>query len=360
MRRTMTTLTAIAGITALASGLALLPAAAAGAGERPRIAWHACQIDADDDLGRELDQAGGQCGDLTVPLDHARPDGRTITVAMSRLPATDRANRLGTVLLNTGGPGASGLGDVLPVREWLRDVGTRYDLIGMDPRFIGRSTPLDCGWPAGTWLRAGGPDRASFAQTAAFEADLARRCAQRHGDVLPYVTTRNTARDMDAIRAALGEPKLSYLGYSYGTYLGAVYAQMFPTRTGHMVLDSAVDPTGYGPRLLREVGQANEAALQDWARWAAAHHAEYGLGSTGAAVLATVDRVLAAAGQRPLQVGDFRVDAATVRFLLLDGDEDDRDEPSADLAATVRVLDQAVRTGHAEPTASLAESLRSS
>jgi pimeloyl-ACP methyl ester carboxylesterase len=357
MRRTMTTLTGIAAVTALAAAMALLPGGGAGAAERSRITWRACQTSADDDLGRELDQAGAQCGNLTVPLDYARPNGRTITVAMSRLPATDRANRLGTLLLNTGGPGSSGLGDVLPVREWLRDAGTRYDLIGMDPRFVGRSTPLDCGWPAGTWLRAGGPDRASFESTAAFEADLARRCAQRHGDVLPYVTTRNTARDMDAIRAALAEPTLSYLGYSYGTYLGAVYAQMFPTRVGHMVLDSAVDPTGYGPRLLREVGEANEAALQDWTKWTAVRHAEYGLGSTGAAVLATVDRILAVAEQHPLAVGDFRVNAATVRFLLLDGNADDRDEPNADLAATVRVLDEAVQTGYAEPTASLAESL---
>ena len=220
---------------------------------------------------------------------------------MSRLPATDRAHRLGTLLINTGGPGASGLSDVLPVREWLRDVGSRYDLIGMDPRFVGRSTPLDCGWPVGTWLRAGGPDRASFEQTAAFEAALARRCVQRHSDVLPYVTTRNTARDMDRIRTALGEPTLSYVGYSYGTYLGAVYAQMFPARAGHMVLDGAVDPVGYGPRLLRGAGRANEAAMQDWARWTAGHHAEYALGSTRAAVVATVDRILAVAGRRSLR-----------------------------------------------------------
>jgi pimeloyl-ACP methyl ester carboxylesterase len=341
----------------VASGIGAGPATGSVAAQGSRISWHACQTSADDDVGRELDQAGARCGDLTVPLDYARPHGRTITVAMSRLPATDRANRLGTLLLNTGGPGSPGMGDVLPVREWLRDVGTRYDLIGMDPRFVGRSTPLDCGWPAGTWLRAGGPDRASFERTVAFEAELARRCAQRHGDVLPYVTTRNTARDMDAIRAALDQPKLSYLGYSYGTYLGAVYAQMFPARVGHLVLDSAVDPTGYGPRLIREVGQANEAALRGWATWTAQRHARYGLGPTGPAVLSTVDRILAAAEQRPLSVGDFRVDAATVRFLLLDGNSDDRDEPNADLAATVRVLDEAVRTGRAAPTASLAESL---
>ncbi|WP_238005939.1 alpha/beta fold hydrolase [Dactylosporangium sp. AC04546] len=227
----------------------------------------------------------------------------------------------------------------------------------MDPRFVGRSTPLDCDWPVGTWSRAGGPDRESFQRTAVFEADLARRCAARQGGLLPYATTRNTARDIDAIRAALAEPTLSYFGYSYGTYLGAVYAQMFPTRAGRMVLDSAVDPSRYGPSLLRETGRANEAALHDWAAWTAGRHAEYGLGATETAVLSTLDGILAAAERRPVQVGAFRVDPATVRFLLFNGVADDRDGPNADLAASVRVLDSAVRTGSAEPTPSLAEVL---
>jgi pimeloyl-ACP methyl ester carboxylesterase len=343
-----------AGVTLVAGAAVAIPVSA---GERQQITWHRCQTSGDDELGHELDQAGGECGEVTVPLDYGRPDGRTITVAMSRLPAADHDNRLGSLLLNTGGPGAGGMGDVLPIREWMRDVGTRYDLIGMDPRFTGRSTPLDCGWPASTWTRAGGPDQASFDATAAFEADLARRCGEQHGDVLPYVTTRNTARDMDVIRSALGEEKLSYLGYSYGSYLGAVYAQMFPGHTDRLVLDSAVDPVAYGPRLFREVGQANEAGLRDWASWVAAHDEEQGLGVTDAAVLATVDRIRSSAAHRPLAVGDFRVDRATVTFLLLDGIDDDRAEANADLAATVRVLDRAARTGYAEPTPSLAASL---
>ena len=350
MRRLITTL-------ALAAMPIMLAGAPAVADRPPTIAWHACQTGPEDDTGAELDRAGAQCGELTVPLDYAHPGGRAISVAMSRIPATDRAHRLGSLLLNTGGPGASGLGDVLPIREWLRDAGSRYDLIGMDPRFIGRSTPLDCGWPVGTWIRAGGPDRAGFERTAAHEADLAHRCGARHEEVLAHATTRNTARDMDAIRAALGERQLSYLGYSYGTYLGSVYAQMFPSRAGRMVLDSAVDPHSYGPRLLRDVGAANEEGLRDWAKWAATHHEEQRLGATETAVLKAVDRIIAAAAERPLRVGTFRVDRETVRGLLLDAISDDRDAPSADLAATVRVLEWAAVMGHAEPTESLAETL---
>ena len=304
MRRTMTTLASITALAAIGAGAGPPPDAAAGTAPAAGIVWHDCRTGPADDLGRELDRAGAQCGDLRVPLDHTRPGGRGITVAMSRLPATDRAHRLGTLLLNTGGPGGSGLGDVLPLRDWLRDAGARYDLIGMDPRFVGRSTALDCDWPVSTWIRAGGPDRASFGRSVASAAGLAERCGARQGELLPYATTRNTARDMDAIRAALGEPELSYLGYSYGTYLGAVYAQLFPAHVGRMVLDSAVDPRAYGPRLLRGTGRANEAALRDWAAWTATRHAEYGLGATAQAVLSAVDHILAASARRPLPVGD--------------------------------------------------------
>lgn len=237
-------------VTGAASGAAVTGAAGSDrlAGYRhQRVDWGDCRQDVGDEAGGELDRAGARCAEITVPLDYTRPGGRAITIAMSRLAATDTANRIGVLLLNTGGPGAPGRTDVLPVRDWMGDVGARYDLIGMDPRFVGRSTPLDCGWPTGTWTRSAGPDRAGFDRVVKFERDLAERCARSQPDLLPYASTRNTARDMDLIRAVLGAPKLSYLGYSYGTYLGAVYAQLFPERAGRMVLDSAVDPQRYGP-----------------------------------------------------------------------------------------------------------------
>ena len=322
-----------------------------------KISWHGCARGADDDVGSALDQAGAQCGDLTVPLDYRRPQGRTITVAMSRLPARNRAERRGVLMVNTGGPGGSALGDVLVIRDWTGDVGARFDLIGLDPRFVGRSTALDCDWPVSTWIRGSGPDRAAFDRVAAFEADLARRCDAGPVEVLPFATTRNTARDMDRVRQALGESQISYLGYSYGTYLGSVYSQMFPGRTARMVLDSAVDPTSYGPRLLRPAGPANEAGLRDWAGWAARRNRQLHLGDSTAAVLATVDRIRARAALRPLRVGPFQLDQGVVTALLLDGLGDDRDEPSADLASRVQVLERAARGLPAPPTPSLAEAL---
>ncbi|MES9511786.1 alpha/beta fold hydrolase [Streptomyces sp. NPDC000609] len=128
---------------------------------------------------------------------------------------------------------------------------------------VGRSTPLDCGPPVGTNLFSAGHSRAGFEHQVALQKDLADTCRATNASVLPHVTTRNTARDMDVIRSALGERRISYSGYSYGTYLGAVYSQVFPGRTDRMVLDDAIDPRKFGPRLLREAVGENEQALAD-------------------------------------------------------------------------------------------------
>jgi len=163
-------------------------------------------------------------------LNYDDPGGRTITVAISRIRATDTDHRVGALLLNGGGPGGQTIGDPPWIRASMKQVGERYDVVGVDPRFVGRSTPLDCHWPTGSFVRGPGADRAGFDRATALAKDLADRCRTYESDVLPYVTSRNTARDMDVIRAALGERKISYLGYSYGSYLGQVYATMFPLR----------------------------------------------------------------------------------------------------------------------------------
>ncbi|ROO86827.1 alpha/beta hydrolase family protein [Actinocorallia herbida] len=311
--------------------------------------WRPCAQGPDDAVGRELDQAGAQCAELAVPLDHTRPDGRTIRLALSRLPATDRAHRVGAMVLNSGGPGEPTLGMPLRVRAAMRDVAARYDLIGLDPRFVGRSTPLDCGWPIGLWLRSAGATRARFEHQADVQRDLAERCAQRNADVLPYANTRDTARDIDLVRAALGERRISYLGYSYGSYLGAVYTQMFPGRTDRVVLDSAGDPAKWGPRATQGTEDEAERALRGWAAWAAARHDTYGLGTTRAGVLATVKGIVAAAEDRPLRVGPYEVDDQTVPYLLSVGSGDDRPAARAEFASTVRTLNEAAHGRPADP-----------
>ncbi|MES5820785.1 alpha/beta hydrolase [Streptomyces sp. RG80] len=319
--------------------------------------WKSCVLGPDDTTGKELEQAGARCADVRVPLDYSDPDGRTITVAISRIRATDTTHRVGPLLLNGGGPGGQTLGDPPWVRQAMKDVGARYDVVGVDPRFVGRSTPLDCQWPTGSAFRGAGVDRAGFDRVAAFSKDLAQRCRQHAGDVLPYVTTRNTARDLDVIRAALGEKRISYLGYSYGSYLGEVYTTMFPGRTDRVVLDGVIDPDQYGPRLLRDTGKANRHALRGWATWAAAHDATYGLGRTRGAVLAAVDRVQAAAARTPLRIGAHRVDEHAVPLVVFNGLSQDNDSAYADFAQGIRDLVRASDGHRVTPSPWLADVL---
>ncbi|GAA2912321.1 hypothetical protein GCM10011428_28780 [Streptomyces violaceus] len=188
---------------------------------------------------------------MTVPLDYSDPGGRTITVAISRIRATDTDRRVGPLLLNGGGPG--GAVARRPAVGAQGDEGRRRTL-----RRGGRRPPIHrpqhtAELPLADRLGVAraGADRAGFDRMTAFAKDLAERCRGNAGDVLPHATTRNTARDMDVVRAALGERRISYLGYSYGSYLGEVYTTMFPGRTDRVVLDGVIDPDRYGPRLLR-------------------------------------------------------------------------------------------------------------
>jgi pimeloyl-ACP methyl ester carboxylesterase len=321
------------------------------------LGWHSCQLGPADDEGAVLDQAGAQCAEVTVPLDYARPAGRTIAVAISRLPASDTARRLGPMVIDLGGPGIPVLGRVVDARLAMGDTGARFDLIGMDPRFAGRSTPLDCGWPASWVPRSAGASRRSFNTTVALASDLAGRCARTHGDVLAYASSTAIVRDMDVIRGALGEPRLSYLGYSYGTYFGAVYAQLFPDRVDRLVLDSAIDPADPGTHLHSDNAPERDRALRDWAGWAAGHDDQYHLGRTADQVLATVNAVYRAAGRHPLRVGGFDVDDTVVPGLLIDPLSDDSPDSSAELASWVQVLVRAANTGSAEPTPELDDAL---
>ncbi|HTZ26953.1 MAG TPA: alpha/beta hydrolase [Streptosporangiaceae bacterium] len=182
--------------------------------------------------------AGFQCTTLTVPLDYAHPDGATIKLAMNRLPATDKSDRIGSLLTNPGGPGGSGLGFAFGARSFFTArLRARYDIVGLDPRGVGLSSPVECKITSQEQRETSALGEATA---------LAQACQRTSGKILPYVGTDNAARDLDIARAALGEPKLDYYGASYGTLLGQVYAQMFPHNVGRMVLDSIDNPTGAG------------------------------------------------------------------------------------------------------------------
>ncbi|MFJ9365853.1 alpha/beta fold hydrolase [Nocardia sp. NPDC101769] len=294
-----------------------------------RLDWKSCDT-------RELDVA--ECADVTVPLDYTDPGGRTITVAISRVRATSLEQRRGVLLTNPGGPGESGLEFPLALRATMTaPVRARYDLIGMDPRGVGRSSGIDCGWPVGFGVEAAGIDVSSYARSVVRQGELAARCWARHGDLLPYISTRNTARDIDVVRSALGEPTINYFGTSYGTYLGAVYTQLFPEHTDRIVLDSAIDPRQYGASALQsDNGAPGEAALGQWADWAATHDAEYGLGATGQAVRARVEGLLQRSAETPIPFGPFLIDDHSLPVVLFLGIGDSRRYP--DLATQIRQL----------------------
>ena len=188
------------------------------------------------------------CGTLTVPLDYADPDGQTIELRVVRRPADEPDDRIGAMLVNPGGPGSPGSSVAGNARGYFGDALLDvFDIVGFDPRGTGRSDPVDCLSDADldTYLASDSepstPDQArDYAEVA---RGLGRGCARLSGELASHVSTQETARDMDVLRAALGERMISYFGFSYGTELGATYAELFPDRVGRFVLDGGVDPT---------------------------------------------------------------------------------------------------------------------
>lgn len=303
---------------------------------RQQLTWQPCHDAA-------LDAAGAQCAGVVVPLDYSRPDGRTITVAISRIAATDPARRRGVLLSNPGGPGGPGLGTMVSVAKGLTaDVRAQYDLIGMDPRGIGRSDAVKCAIPLPTMLFSAGFDLFGYARDTGLAAALAASCLVGDIDKLRHITTRNTARDMDVIRGALGVDRISYYGASYGTYLGAVYMQMFPQGSDRMVLDSAIDPDRYWVGMYQDMGPINEYALDDWAAWAARHDDEYHFGTTPQQVRAFVEDTIHRAAAHPVASlrDEYLVDEHTVPMMLLALLSNPK--MNANLAQVVRMVSDAV------------------
>ena len=243
------------------------------------LAWRSC-----DQVAPRL-----QCASLRVPLNYARPGGRKITLALTRLPATaPPGQRQGVLLVNPGGPGGPGRSMAANVGQGLDpSVAADYDIIGFDTRGTGASVPaLHC--DPGFFAR---PRPDYIPATRAAERTLVSRargyaadCQRKYGWLLPYMTTRDIARDLDSIRVALGQKQISYFAFSYGTYIGQVYATMFPGRVRRMVLDSTVDPAGvwYTDNLHQDY--AFQGRIEAFFSWAARYDSTYRLGATAAAV----------------------------------------------------------------------------
>jgi pimeloyl-ACP methyl ester carboxylesterase len=260
------------------------------------IAWSACP-----------GHAGWDCGTLSVPLDHANPALGDITLALDRHRAT--SHRLGSLLVNPGGPGASGVEwafDALAAQALDPVLVRDFDIVGFDPRGVGASTPVEC-VDGATLDRFNHLDPAPVT-AAGVDAlvsgyrQLAAGCAARSGRLLAHVSTVDAARDMDAIRAALGDPKLTYLGFSYGTLLGATYASLFPGRVRALVLDGALDPALDAAAVTTQQAVGFEQELDDFLADCAANARSCAFHRDGAPTLrAAFDRVVAGIADHPIR-----------------------------------------------------------
>jgi pimeloyl-ACP methyl ester carboxylesterase len=217
-----------------------------------------------------------QCGSVTAPLDYSRPTGPSLQIAVARHPAEVPAERIGSLVINPGGPGGSGIDDlpnelsVLPVE--LLD---RFDVVSFDPRGVERSSPVTCSTRAPSQASSGPPVDPVPAtpleqlQLLASDRQFANACEQASGSLLPYVGTVDAAKDLDRIRQAVGDSGLTFIGHSYGTLLGATYAELFPTHVRAMVLDGAIDPALTTVQYLTGQADSLEADLQSFFAWCA-------------------------------------------------------------------------------------------
>ena len=257
-------------------------------------------------------QDGLQCGSVSVPLDYAEPDGPQIQIALARRPAADPAARIGSLVINPGGPGGSGVDD-LPneLRVLTGGLLARFDIVSFDPRGVDRSQPVTCGETGSGGSSSPGllPDPAPAtepAQQAVWNNDaaFAQLCAKASGLWLPFVGTVDAARDLDRIRQALGDAQLTYFGHSYGTLLGLTYADLFPTHVRAMVLDGVIDPALSTYQMVVDQAEGFEHMLDEFFSWCAssAGCAWRPAGDPTAAYLALVDRARA----DPLPAGPGR------------------------------------------------------
>ncbi|MFJ8975892.1 alpha/beta hydrolase [Streptomyces sp. NPDC102282] len=260
LRNTATlTLATFAAVT----GLAAAPVATAAPVTTSTLRWAPCDAP---------DTPGAECATLTVPVDRARPDGPTLDLAVARRRATDPGARVGSLVFGPGGPGDSGVERVVGgIGRFSPEVRRRFDIVSFDPRGVGGSSPVTCS--ADLLARRPSADLASqaeFEATLAYNERLRADCRTRTGPVFDHLDTRRTVEDLDTLRAALGEDRLTFHGSSYGTLLGAQYAETYPHRIRAMVLESVMDHSVSHTRdLLRSGAAAAQDSFDAFVRWCA-------------------------------------------------------------------------------------------
>lgn len=289
------------GLSLLGAALPAAPAAGPGSGESgpglsryydQRVKWSACSgLEMPEDL---------QCGKVTVPLDYARPRGKTLELALARYRAT--GHRKGSVLLNFGGPGSSGVSELSAGAEDFMHLTNGYDVVTFDPRGVGRSSPVSCGPGSAEIMAATDGDEGMKHPRRALDRlrKAADQCAEHSGPVLPHIGTVNAARDLDVMRRALGDDKLNYLGFSYGTRLGAVYAAQFPGRVGRVVLDGVDTLTDSLPEQGVAGARGQQTALENFLDWCVKEDIACPFGQDGRQARREVVRLVGSLDEEPV------------------------------------------------------------
>ncbi|MBB2745739.1 UNVERIFIED_ORG: pimeloyl-ACP methyl ester carboxylesterase [Microbispora rosea subsp. rosea] len=265
----------------------------------PSLSWKPCEETAS--------SSGFECATLQVPLDYAKPEGKKIGIALVRLRATDQGRRIGSLVFNFGGPGGSGVTTLINAAHAFSTLNSRYDLVGFDPRGVERSSGIRClSAPQMDQYMSREPSENAATETTLVKG-FAQACERNAGWILPYVGTVNASRDMESLRAALGDPHLNYLGFSYGTHLGAVYATQYPKKVGRMVLDSAVDPSVTMLDMAKTQALGFQKAYEDYLADCTKTRTSCPLGADAAAANATVLKLLDTVARTPGKVGSRTV-----------------------------------------------------
>jgi pimeloyl-ACP methyl ester carboxylesterase len=265
------------------------------------LAWEKCQI--------------GECAGLKVPLDYAKPAGASITIQVLRMRATKPKQRIGSLVVNPGGPGGSGI-DYARAADFIvgKPVRQRFDIVGFDPRGVQRSEPVDClpdrEMDAFLGQDPTPDDTAEEQALAASGKAFAQGCLQRTGALTSHLSTVDAARDMDVLRSALGDEKLNYLGKSYGTYLGATYADLFPELVGRFVLDGVLPPDLTSAEVSKGQAEGFERATRAYAA-DCVDQGDCPLGGSVDEVMSGMRALLERLDQQPVPMKDGKLNQLT-------------------------------------------------